>query len=156
MPYTSKYKEFIQKEKKISKGLIRPRNLYRITSYQYADGSTKSLTGEKSSLIFTTGIYEQKISCIKINELKPEKFFEWVKKLKKPALPSEEITEDALFESYLILLDKGGQRLYESFVKPSPILKTAKSPVYTTYSLSGINNIYQLQLKVDKLQEFLL
>lgn len=156
MPYTSKYKPFIKKETKVSKGLVEPRNLYRITSYEYADGTTKSLVGEKSSLIFVTGIYDKKLSCIKINELKPEKFFEWVSKLKKRGIKEEELSESKMFSEYIILSDKGGQKLYEAYVKPSPLLKSAGKPVYRTYNLSGINNIYQIQLKIDKLKDILL
>ena len=42
MPFTLQYKPLIEGEEKIGKSLLRPRNIYRINTYKYIDGTTKT------------------------------------------------------------------------------------------------------------------
>ena len=37
MAFTNQYKQFLRPEKRVSKGLIKPRNIYRITTYKGGD-----------------------------------------------------------------------------------------------------------------------
>ena len=65
MSFTLQYKPLIESEKRASKTTLVPRNVYRISSYEFSDGEQKSLTGQNSSLIFLIGIYEKKIGITK-------------------------------------------------------------------------------------------
>ena len=78
MPFSLQYKPFILSEESVSKSQILPRNIYKITSYQYVDGTTKTLSGTKTSIVFAIGITtDKKLTCIKISDIKPDKFFKW-------------------------------------------------------------------------------
>jgi hypothetical protein len=69
MPFSLEYKPLIESESSVSKTMIRPRNIYRIKSYKYADGKTKSLAGVETSIVFVIGISPEKVvSCLKITE----------------------------------------------------------------------------------------
>ena len=61
MSFTLQYKPLIESEKRASKTTLIPRNVYRISSYEFSDGERKSLTGQYWSLIFLVGIYEKKL-----------------------------------------------------------------------------------------------
>ena len=150
--YIKLYEPFIEREKRISKSLIRPRNIYRISSYLNVEGEIQSLAGIKSSLFFATGIYEKKLHGIKINELKPEYFFDWVSKLVDYDKRNDEaIDKMEEFEDIVIMTDRGGQRIYESFVKASPILKRFGTP-FRTYNLDGLKYISKVYFKKDVLK----
>ena len=60
-----KYKPFILKETRIAKNRILPHRIYRISTYKYSDGNVESLRGNESTLIFSVGIFEKKLSAIK-------------------------------------------------------------------------------------------
>ena len=86
MSFVLQYKNLIESEVKLSKSQIKPRNIYRILVYEYADGERKSLAGAKSTLVFVVGIFEKQLFCLKISEIKPEKFFLWLKNVFKKTL----------------------------------------------------------------------
>jgi hypothetical protein len=154
MSFSSEYKKFIQSEQSVSKTLVRPRNIYRINSYKYSDGTTKSLTGQESSLVFVLGITpDKKLVCIKFSLIKPDTFFRWLKKLFIKDLNEEVIKETLKLENLLILSDRGGKKLFSSFVKTHPIYN--KEPdVYRTYNLSGIKSVEEITLKPDILLKY--
>jgi len=65
MPYSLQYKPLIESESSVSKTLVRPRNIYKINSYKYKDGNTKSLSGVETSFVFVIGITPDKVvSCM--------------------------------------------------------------------------------------------
>ena len=154
--YTNLYKPLIEKEERVSKSLIRPRNLYRISLYEYSDGVARNLSGVNSSLFFVTGIFERKIHGIKISEMKPEYFFEWFKKIMDMDKRKEEsIDEMKKLEDLVIVADRGGQRLYDGYIKPSPILKRFGSP-FRSYNIDGLRYIQEVQFKKNILKENIL
>ena len=63
MSFVLQYKNLIESEVKLSKSQIKPRNIYRILVYEYADGERKSLAGAKSTLVFVVGIFEKQLFC---------------------------------------------------------------------------------------------
>ena len=69
MPFSLQYRPFIEKEDSISKILIRPKNVYKIVYYEYADGTAKTLSGPKTAYVFVIGIYDKKLVCLKISEM---------------------------------------------------------------------------------------
>ena len=52
MPYASQYNKFFVQESNVAKNQLVPRNIYKIISYEYADGTLKTLTGTKTSIVF--------------------------------------------------------------------------------------------------------
>ena len=69
MAFTRQYKEFLKPEVRVSKSLIKPRNIYRISTYSGGDPITKQ--GEDARYVFVIGKVGDKIHCIKLNEIKP-------------------------------------------------------------------------------------
>ena len=53
MAYTRQYKTFLNPEKRVGRSEIRPRNIYRITTYKGGDPITKS--GEDARYVFVIG-----------------------------------------------------------------------------------------------------
>ena len=72
MAYTRQYKEFLKPEVRVNRGLIKPRNIYRISTYSGGDPITK--TGEEARYVFVLGKVGKKLHCIKLNEIKPIDF----------------------------------------------------------------------------------
>ena len=153
MPFAPQYKNLIESEKKVSKSLIKPRNIYRILVYEYADGTTKSLAGGKATLVFVIGVFQKQIFCLKISEIRPDRFFKWLKKVFKKPLTDEEIDKAEHLMEVLVLGDRGGSKIYSSYVKPSTIAKGSINP-YRTYNLSGINVVQEVSIKKAVLKQY--
>ena len=154
MSFAIQYKKFIQSEKSVSKSLIRPRNVYRINTYKYIDGSSKSLSGMDSALILVLGITtDKKISCIKISLVKPDIFFKFLKKMLIKGLDEEKIKSATKLEELLVLSDRGGKKLFSSFLKNDPIYD--KEPdSYRTYTLAGIKSVEEVNFKTETLLKY--
>ena len=153
MPFTLLYKPLIEREERVSKSNLFPRNIYRISSYEYKDGKTKSLAGIKSSLVFLVGIFEKKLICLKISEVKPDKFFQWLKTIEQTGLTNEDFDKAEKLEDLLILDNRAGSKIFEGYIKNKPIYNLKPSP-YRTYNLDGIKYIQQVHIKKDILKSF--
>ena len=57
--YTNQYKEILKPERRISKSLILPRNVYRISTY--IDGVPPTKVGMESRYVFVIGKIDNKI-----------------------------------------------------------------------------------------------
>ena len=154
MAFAQQYNKIIDSEKKISKSLIRPRNIYKITSYEYADGTKKTLSGPETTLVFVFGIFDKKLIGIKMTEIKPEEFFKWLKKLFLNNLSEEFIDSSAMFEELIIKADRGGSSIYESYVKSKTIGRTNKE-LYRTYTITGIKQITEVMIKKDYIKQYI-
>ena len=152
MSFSARYLPFIESEETVSKTLVRPRNLYKITSYEYIDGKTKTLTGPKTSYVFLLGIFEKKLNCIKITEVRPEMFFAWFKTIFQKTLTEEKVMEAEKLEDLIIRADRQGSKLFNSYVKGKPIYNHNPCP-YRTYNLDGIKQIQEIKFKKEILKE---
>lgn len=152
--FTLQYNKFIQSEKAVSKTLIRPRNVYRINAYKYVDGKTKSLSGVESALIFVLGISpDKKISCVKISLIKPDIFFKFLKKMFIKGLVEDKVKSATQLEELLVLSDKGGKKLFSSFLKGDSIYD--KEPdSYRTYTLTGIKSVDEVTFTAETLLKY--
>ncbi len=94
-----------------------PRNFYRISRYENVDGEVKSLVGNNSSIIFVIGIYENKVNCIKINEIRPQIFLRWFSTLIKNGITVEDIDkifwENCKKDNYNSILEKQYSQYYD-------------------------------------------
>lgn len=160
MEFTNQYKPFIQKEERIAKNNIKPLEIYRISTYKYADGDIKSLAGVKSALVFSIGIYEKKFNCIKMSEIRPDMFFKFMAKLKNKSLTEQKIDEAEFLYDLMIEMgsDKSGKMVYESYIKNSSEFRTLKKQYnpYRTYNLEGLIYVQRVNLKKEYLKTILL
>jgi hypothetical protein len=152
MPFSQRYNSLILEKKNIGKRLIKPKNIYKIDSYKYADGDVKSLSGKTTSLIFCLGIFDGKVSCIKIGNLQPNIFFRWIKPILKKGLTAENFDDYESLSDLCIDSDLRGSKLFNSFVKNSTIYNIDPS-LYRTYNLSGIKIIEEVKLSAESLKK---
>jgi hypothetical protein len=155
MPFALQYKLLIESESSISKTMIKPRNIYKINSYKYKDGKTKSLAGVETSLVFIIGISPDKIvSCLKISLIKPDIFFKWLKTLIRAGLNEEELQKAESLDDIILLDNKNGEKIFNQFVKRSRLYLQTPS-TYRTYLLKNIKNIEEVKIKKEILLTFL-
>ena len=152
MPFANLYKAYIEEEIGIGKTAIKPRNVYVIESYVYADGKQKSFSGNNTAYVFVIGISPEKIlSCIKLSEIKPDKFFKWLQPLFNPGITEEAWGKSKTLDELLKKGGKDGSGLFNQFVKTSPIYNLNPTP-YRTYSLSGIKQASEVKFRKDFLK----
>lgn len=154
--YYLKYRDIFEFGNRVQRQYVfqNPRNFYRISRYEYGDGDVKSLVGNDSSLIFVIGIYEGKINCIKLNEVRPEIFFRWFPTVFRNNITTEDIDGMNKTSDLIIFSDKTGNMLFETKIKNKQIYNQNPRP-YRTYSLDGIKYIQEIKIKADILKQIL-
>lgn len=155
MSFALQYKSLIESEKRASKSSLITRNVYRISSYEFTDGDQKSLTGQNSSLIFLIGIYDKKLICLKISEVRPDIFFKWLKTIQLKDLTAQKIDESKSLNELIILDSPTGNKIFDGYVKGKSIYNIKPSP-YRTYKLEGVKYIQEVNFKKDVLKSFYL
>lgn len=152
------YKKYIKKQVPAVKTSLKTRNIYKIESYQYVDGTKKIFRGPDASLVFLIGISpDKKLSCIKFSEVVPTRFFRWLKTMFKSSVTCKQIKQaigNGEFET-LLLSDtmKGGATF--SKLKTDTLYKTDPS-AFRTYTLKGIKSISYLYLDENYIIDTLL
>lgn len=155
MNYALRYKGMMNKGERVSKTEIRPYGIYKISTYKYVDSGRTNLRGDDETLIFVTGIYQKKVSALKLSNIEPVKFLNWFKKLSKgddEATLETERTKIGLYE-LATPLDVGGNRLYDSYIK-NDVNFVAKGAAYRTYNISGIQYATEFYLKPTTLKQY--
>lgn len=154
--YFLQYKTTFDFGNRVTKQFVKqnPRNFYRISRYEYSDGDTKSLVGNESSLVFVIGVFENKVNCIKLNEVRPEVFIRWFPTILKPSLKVEDIDKANSLDEIVIFDSLDGNVLFESKIKTHPIYRQEPRP-YRTYNLDGLKYIQQIQLKKEVIKSFI-
>lgn len=148
MAYTRQYKSFLKPEKRIPRSQIRPRNIYRITTYRGGEPPTK--TGEEERYIFVIGIVGNKVHAIKLNPIKPLDFTNFINKLRDKRIP---IGSDQSLELLLKKFSKDGNSLFESYVKNNSKIYSSQLKNYRTYLLDSIVNVYEIRFEESFLRE---
>ena len=151
-----RYVKLFEFGKRVQKGYLKlnPRNFYRVSRYEYADGDVKSLTGNNSSLIFVLGVHDEKVNCIKLNEVGLEIFKRWFPTLIKPTIKSEEVDSMEMISDLIIDGDITAYSLHVQVEKTNAIYKVNPRP-YRTYNLDGLQYIKEIKLKSETLKEML-
>jgi hypothetical protein len=153
MPFSLQYIPFIESETPVAKAKVLPRNIYKIASYKYADGKQKTLSGIDTSYVFVLGIFDKKLSCIKLSDIKPDKFFKWLKPIFKKGLTEENWSSAKQLEDLLILGDKQGKKMVNLVQQSASIYNNNPNP-YRTYTLTGIKQIEEVKIKTDILKKY--
>ena len=148
MSHTIEYKVFLKPERRIPRSQIRPRNIYRITTYKGGDPITKS--GDNARYVFVVGIVDGKDHCIKLNDIRPVDFTNFINKLRDKRIP---IGSDQALELLLKRFSKDGTGLFETYIKPNSKLYSRSLGNYRTYKLESIVNVYEIRFEQDFLQE---
>ena len=147
MAYTRQYKSFLRPERRVPRSQIRPRNIYRITTYRGGDPATKG--GEDARYIFVIGIVGHKVHAIKLNPIRPIDFTMFINKLRDKRIP---IGSDQALELLLKKFSKDGSSLFESYIKNNTKLYSRSLNNYRTYILSSIVNVYEIRFEEDFLR----
>lgn len=147
MAYTRQYKAFLRPERRVPRSQIRPRNIYRITTYRGGDPITKS--GEDARYVFVIGIIDEKVHCIKLNDIVPIDFTMFIRKLRDKRIP---IGSDQALELLLKRFSRDGNALFESFVKNNSKIYSPRLKNYRTYIIDKITNAYEIRFEEDFLR----
>lgn len=157
MNYTLKYKGMMDKGERVAKTQIQPYGLYKISTYKYTEGKRTTLRGDDETLIFVTGIYQKKVSALKLSNIEPTKFLNWFKKLSKGDDDTlfEDMDTNAKIPLYELAtpLDSGGNKVYDSYIKNN-VHFVAKGAAYRTYNLGGIQYATEFYLKPNVLKKY--
>ena len=147
MAFTRQYKTFLRPERRVPRSQIRPRNIYRITTYRGGEPATKG--GEDARYIFVIGIVGHKVHAIKLNPIRPIDFTMFINKLRDKRIP---IGSDQALELLLKKFSKDGSSLFESYIKNNTKLYSRSLNNYRTYILSSIVNVYEIRFEEDFLR----
>jgi len=147
MAFTRQYKTFLRPERRVPRSQIRPRNIYRITTYRGGKPATKG--GEDARYIFVIGIVGHKVHAIKLNPIRPIDFTMFINKLRDKRIP---IGSDQALELLLKKFSKDGSSLFESYIKNNTKLYSRSLNNYRTYILSSIVNVYEIRFEEDFLR----
>jgi hypothetical protein len=131
---------------------MRVRKLYKIISYEYADGDTKQFRGSNAVLIFTLGIFRKKVYCLKVTDIKPDKFFRWLKTIMYKNLKESDFDNLKWLENLTPKADKAGTKLYGSSVKGKSIMKETPAP-FRTYILPNIKQVAWCEFKMEAIEK---
>jgi hypothetical protein len=151
-----RYTKLFEFGKRVQKNYLKlnPKNFYRISRYAYADGDVKSLSGNNSSLVFVIGVHDEKVNCIKLNEVSVEIFSRWFPTILKPTITEADVDSMEMTSDLIIQGDKSGNALFESKIKGKSIYNVNPRP-YRTYNLDGLQYIQEIKLKSETIKEML-
>lgn len=141
--HTKEYKEILQPEQRIPKGRISPRNIYRISTYRGGDPATK--TGDEARYVFVIGIVDDKLHCLKLNDIKPLDFTNLLFRMRDKRQPVRDVnTLSDLLKTY----SGTGEDLFEREIKKDKKVYLPKVS-YRIYKLDKIVNVWEIQFERD-------
>jgi hypothetical protein len=150
MNYAPQYRGYTEVGGRISKTNIKPYGIYKVSTYKYADGDRTNLKGTEETLIFVTGIYQRKVSALKLSNIPPLKFIQWLKKI----VGVNSYTEGKKrIDELKTPFDIGGNRIYDSYIKNNSEF-VAKGAAYRTYNLDGIQYATEVFLNEKTLKQY--
>ena len=88
-----------------------------------------------------------------MSEIKPDKFFNFLKPIFKKGLTEENWNSAKQLEDLLILGDKQGKKMVNLVQQNSAIYNNNPNP-YRTYTLTGIKQISEVKIKTDILKKY--
>ena len=141
--------------KRVPKNNLQPYGVYKISTYKYADGNKERLAGSEETIIFVTGIYQKKVSALKLSNIPPANFFKWFKKLTKNDSVVKRVLESSQIGLYQLgdVFDSGGNRVYDGYIKNNRDF-VAKGAAYRTYNIDGIQYSTEIFFKQDTLKQY--
>ena len=151
MNYASQYRGYLDKGERISRKEITPYGIYKISTYNYTGGDGRQvLKGEEETLIFVTGIYQRKVSALKLSNIQPLKFIQWLRKVVGVNSYKEGMIR---INELKTPFDIGGNRIYDSYIRNNKDF-VAKGAAYRTYNLEGIQYATEMFLNEKTLKQY--
>lgn len=147
MAFTRQYKTFLKPERRVSKSLIKPRNIYRITTYKGGQPATKS--GEDARYVFVIGKVGDKLHCLKLNPIKPVDFTQFITQLRDKRIP---IAPDTMLHLFLKKFSPDGNDLFLTKIKNNKKIYSPALQNYRTYFINKIQNVYEIRFEQDVLE----
>jgi len=152
MNYSSQYRQYLDYGNRVSKSSIQPYGIYKISTYKYVDEGRQSLKGEYETLIFVTGIFQKKVSALKLSNIQPLKFLNWFKRIANNKYNESDSQYIGLYEIETPM-DIGGNRIYDSYIRNNKDF-VAKGAAYRTYNLDGIQYATEMFLNEKTLKQY--
>jgi hypothetical protein len=146
--YINQYNEILNPEKRVSKDLIRPRNIYRITTYENGNPPTKF--GTNSRYVFVIGKVDDKIHCLLLNYVPPIEFIKLLNRLKDPV---KNIKEGVQLSEVLKSMARDGNQLFKTYIRPNKLIYNKKYDNYRTYFIDKIQYVWEIRFEQDFLNE---
>ena len=157
MGFSNLYNKIVKSEFAAQKNRLVPRKVYRIVSYQYVDGELKTLNGSKSSYVFLIGITPDKVlHCLKISEVQPTKFFNWLRLNVKKNLNNEQIIqkiEESAIDEIIVPDTRVGTKYFQN-VKTNSIYSQQPGS-YRTYILKNVKIINEVIFDSEQIMKLL-
>ncbi len=150
MNYSTQYRSYFDIGDRISKSDITPYGIYRISTYKYADGDKQTLKGNDETFIFVTGIYQKKVYGIKLSNVQPIKFLNWLKRVIGVNKYKEGMKR---INELKVPFDNTGNRIYDTYIKRNKDLIAGGSS-YRTYNLDGIQYATEVFLNEKTLKQY--
>ena len=151
--YSRLYKGAIETELRVKNTQITPMNAYRISTYIYSDGQTRSLRGVDETLIFVTGVYKKVVYGLKLSKIKPQFFFEWAKGISSEMSVLNEETGLLKFSELAPSYDDAGNIFYKQRIRDSTVLAKPKAP-YRSYKMSSIRSVSEIYFKKEVVKRY--
>lgn len=145
MNYSKEYNSMFSSEKRVARLQMKNRRIYRITLYEYMDKSIKRMSRNEADLIFVTGIHQKFVHGLRLNELNPDLFMEWLKTI---TIKNMEVGSINHLDEITKRMGMDGKQLFEQYIKSSRIYKS-NMDIYRTYYFKGIRFIKEVNLKED-------
>jgi len=148
MSFTNQYRQIMQPEARVARTAIKPRNVYRVSTYTGSKPITK--TGDESRWIFVIGVVGDKIHCIRLNEIKPLDFTNFINKIRDKRTP---ITDDKLLSLFLKKFSTNGSDLFEQHIKGDSKIYPGGKSAYRIYMLEKIRYVFEIRFETGYLRE---
>lgn len=137
MGYLPVYKKYIENKNKILPKEILRNNFYLLKEYTYVDGTKESFNSNTSPIIFTLFVSKSKdiVHCVKVSDISPtlaKRFF------------SKFLNEN----TGEIEMKGRSSAIYSAKVNKFPKITSEN---YRTYKLSGIGNIFLLDVNTEQI-----
>ncbi len=148
MTFIRKYNEMMRPLTRVSRGDIKPLNIYRISTYRGSKPITK--TGDDTRFVFVIGKVGGNIHCIKLNEIPPIDFTRFINKIRDKRIPIKQLSKlNELLKKFKV----NGSDLFEGYVKNNPrVYHSNTKRTYRIYKLDSIVNVWEVRFEIGFLR----
>lgn len=157
MAFANLYNKFIKNESIVPKTKLIPRKVYKINSYEYVDGKLVNYSGNKSAIVFLIGITpDRMLHCLKISEVQPIKFFNWLKLHIKKDLDYDAIknlVDKNAFNELLLADNRLGAKTFQK--AKNNVIYQQQPGTYRTYFVKSIKSIKEVYFNPDEFMKVL-
>lgn len=147
--FVYQWKPYIKESRRIGKGDIQPRNIYKIQVYRYSDGIVRKKLGIETSMVFVIGIHLREVHCIRLNPIMFNHFTNWTHKFAKQDLVESisDTVKSISFNKLMVEFNLNGRDFFMKHVKNTNTIYSDKLDSYRTYKLPNI--IYTQEVLFD-------